>query len=60
MTTNDKRVESELVACDVCLKQLPKSEVIVPNAVDYFVHFFGLDLECQEKWKRQRKKTTSQ
>lgn len=58
MTTSDKRAKSELVACDVCLKQVPKSEVIVPEAADYFAHFCGLD--CYEKWKNQRKKPNDQ
>jgi hypothetical protein len=58
MTTGDKRAESELVACDVCLKQVPKSEAVVPEAADYFAHFCGL--ECYEKWKNQRKKPNDQ
>lgn len=58
MTTSDKRTESELVACDVCLKQVPKSEAIAPEAADYFAHFCGL--ECYEKWKNQRKKPNNQ
>ena len=34
------------------VKEVPLSEVIVPEAADYFVHFCGL--ECYEKWKTQR------
>ena len=52
MSTRDKPVEVERVACDICLKEVPLSEVIVPEAADYFVHFCGL--ECYEKWKTQR------
>ena len=54
MATSDKRTESELVACDVCLKEVPRSEATVPEAADYVVHFCGL--ECYEKWKNQQEK----
>lgn len=39
----------ELVACDVCLREVPRSEAIVPEAADYVAYFCGL--ECFEKWK---------
>lgn len=51
MTTRDKPVDVERVACEVCLKEVPRSEATVPEAVDYFVYFCGLD--CYEKWKKQ-------
>lgn len=51
MTTLNKPVEVELVACEMCLKEVPASEATIPEATDYFVHFCGLD--CYEKWKRQ-------
>ena len=54
MATSDKPAELELVACDVCLKEVPKSEATIPEAVDYVAHFCGL--ECYEKWKNQRAK----
>lgn len=58
MVTNDKRVELELVACDVCLKEIPKSDAMVPDVTDYIVHFCGLD--CYEKWKNLRDKPNNQ
>lgn len=38
-----------LVACDVCLREVPRSEAIVPEAADYVAYFCGV--ECFEKWK---------
>ena len=54
MTTDDEPVEVERVACEICLKGVPKSEAAVPEAVDYFVYFCGPD--CYETWKNQREK----
>jgi hypothetical protein len=42
----------ERVSCDVCLKQVPKSEAQSPEASDYVLYFCGLD--CYEKWKQQK------
>jgi len=52
MTTNDKPVKVERVACEICLKEVPISEAIVPEATDYVAHFCGL--ACYQKWKNQR------
>lgn len=51
MTINDKPLEQERVACEVCMKEVPISEATVPEATDYVVHFCGLD--CYQKWKTQ-------
>jgi hypothetical protein len=58
MTTTDKPGEVERVACEICLKEVPISEAIVPEATDYVVHFCGL--ECYQKWKNQRGKPDDQ
>ena len=58
MATSDKPVEATLVSCEVCLKEVPQSEATVPEAVDYFVHFCGL--ECYEKWKNQGREPKEQ
>lgn len=47
--------EQELVACDICMKEVPLSDAINPETDDYVAHFCGL--ECYEQWKRQAKKT---
>ena len=44
--------KAELVACDVCLKEIPASEACYEEASDYVVHFCGL--ECHEQWRQQR------
>jgi hypothetical protein len=44
-----KPAKVEQVACEVCLKEVPKSEATVPEATDYVLYFCGLD--CYEKWK---------
>lgn len=54
MATNDKSSDIELVACEVCLKEVPLSEATVPEALDYVAHFCGL--ACFEQWKLQRDK----
>ncbi len=51
MTTHDKPLEAEHVACEICLKEVPVSEAVVPEAADYVAYFCSL--ECYEKWKKQ-------
>ncbi len=48
----DKQLpEVELVACDICLKEVPLSEATTPEAVDYVAHFCGL--ECYSQWQKK-------
>ena len=58
MTTSDKPVEVERVACVICLKEVPITEATVPEAADYVMHFCGLG--CYEEWKKQRGKPDDQ
>lgn len=51
MGTRAKPAEVEMVACEVCMKDIPKSEAVVPEAEDYVAYFCGL--ECYAKWKRE-------
>ena len=37
------------VSCAVCRHEIPASEARVAEAVDYVVHFCGLD--CYERWQ---------
>lgn len=50
----DKR--DTLLACEVCLKEIPASGAMSDEAKDYVSHFCGL--ECYEIWKagQQEKK----
>jgi hypothetical protein len=50
----EKPTEIEKVACDVCLKEIPRSEAEIEEASDYVLYFCGLD--CYEKW-RERNET---
>lgn len=43
--------ESEKVACEICLKEVPKSESKNAEVQDYVFHFCGI--ECFDKWKHQ-------
>jgi hypothetical protein len=58
MATSDKPVEVTRVSCEVCLKEVPISEAMIPEAADYVMHFCGL--ECYEKWKSQGEKPKEQ
>ncbi len=49
MTITARPSDAVLVACDVCLKEIPRSEAVVPEAIDYVAHFCGM--ECYETWK---------
>lgn len=53
-TTDDRPIAVERVACDVCLKEVPKSEATVPEATDYVAYFCGLD--CYDRWKALQEK----
>lgn len=45
---------TEVIACDVCLKEVPASVVKNAESLDYVTHFCGL--ECYDKWKRWMQK----
>lgn len=53
MTTHEKPVELEQVSCEICMKEVPLTEAMVPEAEGYFVHFCGLD--CYQQWKNKSK-----
>lgn len=50
--------EVEMVPCDVCRKEVPLTEAVIPEAADYVAHFCGL--ECYAKWKQQSERTGKQ
>lgn len=51
MNTYDKQIEVEIISCEICMKEVPVSEAVIPEAADYVVNFCGL--ECYAKWKNQ-------
>jgi hypothetical protein len=50
-------VKQAHVACAVCMKEIPLSEAIVPEAKDYVAHFCGQD--CYEKWRQQDERSAT-
>lgn len=48
---------TQVVACDVCLKEVPLSEAKSEEATDYVAHFCGL--ECFEQWKQHSEEAGS-
>lgn len=42
-------IDTDRVSCDVCLREVPRSEAIIPEAADYVAYFCGLS--CFERWK---------
>lgn len=58
MTKDINSVEPERVTCDVCLKEVPKSEAMSPEATEYVMHFCGL--KCYEQWKNTKEKFRDQ
>ena len=48
---NDERKSEapERVRCEVCLKEIPRSEARSGEATEYVAYFCGLD--CYEKWQ---------
>lgn len=49
MTIEQLPIDAQRVSCEVCLREVPRSEAIVPEAVDYVAYFCGL--ECFGKWQ---------
>lgn len=39
------------IACEMCLKEIPRSEATMSEAADYVAYFCGL--ACFEQWKSQ-------
>jgi len=51
-----KLVDLQRVPCEVCLKEVPKSEAEMAEARDYVAYFCGL--ECYDQWRRGRAEST--
>ncbi len=48
---NNNSDNSELIKCDVCLKEVPISGAKSVETSDYVAHFCGLD--CYDKWLKK-------
>lgn len=42
----------ELIACKICLKEVPRSEAWSDEVSDYIRYYFGL--ECYVVWNKKR------
>ncbi len=52
MTDKKMKPEApELIACDVCMKEIPRDVAKSEEGREYVYHFCGQ--ECFDKWKRQ-------
>ena len=58
MIETTKRPVVELVKCEVCLKEVPKSAAKNAEAQDYVAYFCGLD--CYETWEEEQRKEKTQ
>lgn len=53
-----KPSEPDLVACNVCLEEIPKSAAISQEADTYAQYYCGID--CYSQWKQQEDDTKAQ
>lgn len=43
--------ETEVVICEICRKEVPMTEAVMPEVADYVVQFCGL--ECYQLWRQK-------
>jgi hypothetical protein len=55
---HDPEWPHEKVKCAQCLREIPKSEALVPEAQDYALYYCGI--ECFEEWRKQSGKRNKQ
>jgi len=48
-----KPSDQATVKCELCLKEIPRSEAKSAEATDYVLYFCGLD--CFEKWEKSNR-----
>lgn len=48
MEPNPNSADAPIVRCEVCLKEIPRSEAVNAEAQDYVLHFCGI--ECYRTW----------
>lgn len=54
MSETSKPTDVPLIKCEICLKEVPKSECKCAEAKDYVLYFCGLD--CYEQWQEGEEK----
>jgi hypothetical protein len=53
MNEYEKHDEPEMVACKICMKEIPVTEAKSSEAQEYAMYFCGLD--CYEQWQSGQK-----
>ena len=53
MNDTPQKQKDDLIACEICMKEIPVSEAKSEEASGYVAHFCGL--ECYATWKAQQK-----
>ncbi|MDH5710603.1 MAG: DUF3330 domain-containing protein [Gammaproteobacteria bacterium] len=51
MHNPNQTVEPEIIACEICLKEIPKSDGTITEVDDYVMNYFGL--ECYKQWQEE-------
>ena len=54
MNETSKPTDVPVVKCEVCLKEVPKSESKCAEAKEYVLYFCGLD--CYDQWQKGEEK----
>jgi hypothetical protein len=54
MMGDQKPEQDNLIKCEICMKEVPRSESKSAEVEDYVMHFCGLD--CFSKWEAKEKK----
>ena len=54
MNSDEKGNDDGLIACEICLKEVPKSEANVVEAQEYVHHFCGAN--CYQQWHEEASK----
>ncbi len=54
MNEHEKSSAIKAVSCEICLKEIPKSEAKTAEGSDYVLYYCGLD--CYEKWQQDNEK----
>ena len=48
MNIKTDTTKTELISCDICMKEFPSEDAKISEIDDYVMHFCGLD--CYDKW----------
>ena len=51
MATPRRPTTVEIIHCEICMTEIPASEGMSSEALDYVMHFCGL--ECYDLWSKQ-------